>query len=79
MILWTGRNDVKLTSSDFLAVGLKDGYLHLRYNLGSGESLIIFNETRVDDNNWHQIKATRLSYKTLSLIFIIQLNLTNRF
>ncbi|XP_073999435.1 EGF like, fibronectin type III and laminin G domains protein pikachurin isoform X2 [Rhodnius prolixus] len=59
MILWTGRNDVKLTSSDFLAVGLKDGYLHLRYNLGSGESLIIFNETRVDDNNWHQIKATR--------------------
>ncbi|KAK9497576.1 hypothetical protein O3M35_004275 [Rhynocoris fuscipes] len=59
MILWTGRNDAKQSLSDFLALGIKDGYLHLRYNLGSGEILIVFNGTRIDDGKFHQIKATR--------------------
>lgn len=59
LITWTGRNEMKQTFGDFLALGIKDGYLHLRYNLGSGETLIVFNETRVDDGNWHRVKVMR--------------------
>ncbi|KAL1114772.1 hypothetical protein AAG570_007596, partial [Ranatra chinensis] len=59
LILWTGRIETTIASGDFLAVGIRDGYLHLRYNLGSGEGLIVYNATRVDDGNWHRMKATR--------------------
>ncbi|XP_024082468.1 pikachurin isoform X2 [Cimex lectularius] len=59
LIVWTGRTEVRQASGDFLALGVRDGYLHLRYNLGSGETLLIFNDTRIDDGNWHRVKATR--------------------
>uniref|UniRef100_A0A1B6E688 Laminin G domain-containing protein n=1 Tax=Clastoptera arizonana TaxID=38151 RepID=A0A1B6E688_9HEMI len=59
LLLWSGRTDHSRSGSDFLALALKDGYVHLRYNLGSGEGLVTFNLTRVDDNHWHRLKATR--------------------
>lgn len=34
-------------------------YLHLRYNLGSGEVNIKYNSTKVSDGLWHRIRATR--------------------
>nr|XP_024216037.1 pikachurin-like [Halyomorpha halys] len=59
LILWTGRSDLSQASSDYLALGVKDGYLHMRYNLGSGETFIVFNDTKIDDGMWHRVKATR--------------------
>lgn len=34
-------------------------YLHMRYNLGSGEVNIMYNTTRVSDGLWHRIRALR--------------------
>lgn len=34
-------------------------FLHLRYNLGSGEVNIQYNTTRVSDGLWHRIRAFR--------------------
>ncbi|CAH1394296.1 unnamed protein product [Nezara viridula] len=59
LILWTGRSDLSQVSSDYLALGVKDGYLHMRYNLGSGETFIVFNDTKIDDGMWHRVRATR--------------------
>jgi hypothetical protein len=67
LILWTGRIEVTLISGDFLALGIRDGYLHLRYNLGSGEAMLIYNATRIDDGNWHRVKATRYVHKITPL------------
>jgi hypothetical protein len=46
-------------AGDFLALGIADGYLHFRFNLGSGEVNIPYNLTRVDDGLWHRVKAIR--------------------
>lgn len=59
LLLWSGRTDHTRSGSDFLALGIKDGFVHLRYNLGSGEGFIAFNSTKVDDSHWHRLKATR--------------------
>lgn len=34
-------------------------YLHLRYNLGSGEVNIVYNTTKVSDGLWHRIRILR--------------------
>ena len=44
---------------DFLALGLSDGYLHFRFNLGGGELFLRYNSTRVDDGVWHRVQAFR--------------------
>lgn len=62
LILWTGRFEDTQDSRDYLALGIKDGYLHLRYNLGSGETYIVFNDTKIDDGNWHRVKASRYAF-----------------
>ena len=56
MILYTGGN----MYSDYLSLGVSDGYLQMRFNLGSGEGVVQYNGTRIDDGRWHRIKATRL-------------------
>ncbi|XP_049831472.1 pikachurin-like [Schistocerca gregaria] len=58
VLLWSGRRDAS-SAADFLALGVADGFLHLRFNLGSGEVDIVYNATRVDDNLWHRVKAIR--------------------
>lgn len=47
------------SSADYLALGLKDGYLNFQYNLGSGEVIIVYNITKLDDGKWHSVRATR--------------------
>ena len=45
--------------SDFIAVGLHDGFVHVRYNLGSGEVVIPYNGSRINDHRWHRIHFRR--------------------
>jgi hypothetical protein len=56
--MWTGKRE-STGSSDWFGIGLNDGYLHFAYNLGSGEVNIVYNVTRIDDGQWHQIYITR--------------------
>lgn len=58
LILWTGRHTAQ-EDDDFLSLGIENGYLHLRYNLGSGEVNIKYNSTKVSDGLWHRIRANR--------------------
>ncbi|XP_055921913.1 uncharacterized protein LOC129952956 [Eupeodes corollae] len=60
VILWTGRQSA-LDTDDYLSLGIENGYLHLRYNLGSGEANVQFNVTRVSDGLWHRVRAIRNS------------------
>ncbi|XP_050076102.1 uncharacterized protein LOC126563500 [Anopheles maculipalpis] len=60
LILWTGRHSA-LEGDDFLSLGIENGYLHLRYNLGSGEINIKYNATKVSDGLWHRVRALRSS------------------
>ncbi|KAF8791124.1 pikachurin-like [Argiope bruennichi] len=59
LLLWSGKKEMS-ASSDYLSLGLKEGYLHFQYNLGSGEIIIVYNTTRVDDGKWHTVKVTRV-------------------
>lgn len=58
MIFWTGEEKMT-SSSDFLALGIRDGHVQFSYNLGSGEVVITYNESRIDDGKWHKIRAQR--------------------
>ncbi|KAG8201453.1 hypothetical protein JTE90_024323 [Oedothorax gibbosus] len=59
LILWSGKKEMT-ASADYLALGLKEGYLHFQYNLGSGQVMIVYNVTKVDDGKWHTVRATRI-------------------
>ncbi|XP_017475143.1 PREDICTED: uncharacterized protein LOC108365595 isoform X1 [Rhagoletis zephyria] len=59
VILWTGRQITTQDNADFLSLGIEDGYLHFRYDLGSGEVDIKYNTSRVSDGLWHRVRAIR--------------------
>ncbi|XP_011186312.1 uncharacterized protein LOC105214523 [Zeugodacus cucurbitae] len=59
VILWTGRQGTTEEDADFLSLGIENGYLHFRYDLGSGEVDIKFNTSRVSDGLWHRVRAFR--------------------
>ncbi|XP_071439532.1 pikachurin-like [Hetaerina americana] len=66
VLLWSGQHAggsghhmAAGQTGDFLALGLRSGYLHLRFNLGSGEVELEYNTSRVDDGLWHRVRATR--------------------
>ncbi|XP_039955222.1 uncharacterized protein LOC120771342 [Bactrocera tryoni] len=59
VILWTGRQGTTEENADFLSLGIENGYLHFRYDLGSGEVDIKFNTSRVSDGLWHRVRAFR--------------------
>ena len=44
---------------DYLSIGLRDGFLQMSFNLGSGDATILFNHSRVDDDRWHMVSASR--------------------
>uniref|UniRef100_A0A1B0C296 Laminin G domain-containing protein n=1 Tax=Glossina palpalis gambiensis TaxID=67801 RepID=A0A1B0C296_9MUSC len=47
VILWTGKvESTDRDKDDYLSLGIENGYLHFRYNLGSGEIYIRFNATK---------------------------------
>ena len=58
LLLWTG-GEAMSPASDFLLLGVQNGFLHFRFNLGNGEGGLIYNHTRIDDSKWHRIRATR--------------------
>ncbi|XP_055323998.1 uncharacterized protein LOC129578841 [Sitodiplosis mosellana] len=58
LILWTGRHTAQV-DDDYLLLGIENGYLHFRYNLGSGEVNIVYNTTKVSDGLWHRIRILR--------------------
>ena len=58
LLFWTGEQ-MMTTSSDYLALGLRDGHVQFGFNLGSGEVIIVYNQTRIDDGKWHKVHAQR--------------------
>ncbi|XP_023162915.2 uncharacterized protein LOC111594034 [Drosophila hydei] len=61
VILWTGRQGTTEEHDDYLSLGIENGYLHFRYDLGAGELDIRFNGTKVSDGLWHRVRAIRNS------------------
>ncbi|KAF7993809.1 hypothetical protein HCN44_011078 [Aphidius gifuensis] len=63
LLLWSGRQSDKQQSKDenddYLSVGLNNGYLTLAYNLGSGEAILEYNFTKLNDDLWHRVRAVR--------------------
>jgi pikachurin len=60
LLFWVSEDEVTPTPySDYMAIGLRDGYVQFGYNLGSGEILIIGNHTRINDTRWHTIRIHR--------------------
>lgn len=71
LLLWSGRRGEG--GGDSLALGVRAGLLELRFNLGSGEVVLQYNATRVDDGLWHRVKAIR--YVTLYFITVNMYNI----
>ncbi|CAG9568694.1 unnamed protein product [Danaus chrysippus] len=68
LLVWSGRvththtdNTINTNThtSDFLSLAVENSVLVFRYDLGSGEVVIIANHTKVDDGLWHRARATR--------------------
>ncbi|XP_076441439.1 LOW QUALITY PROTEIN: pikachurin-like [Babylonia areolata] len=57
--LWEGVVEESSANFDYVALGFVDGSLQLRFNLGSGEALIGYNDTRLFDGKWHFIRVQR--------------------
>ena len=72
--MWSGGDHFS-AASDYFLLGIQDGHVQFRFNLGNGEGVLVFNSTRVDDGRWHRIKATRYIFpekkilKKYSMIF----------
>ncbi|XP_052742343.1 pikachurin [Bicyclus anynana] len=56
LLVWSGR---VTPPGDFLSLAVENSVLVFRYDLGSGEVIIIANHTKVDDGLWHRARATR--------------------
>ncbi|XP_047539508.1 pikachurin-like [Vanessa atalanta] len=56
LLVWSGRAAPR---GDFLSLAVESSVLVFRYDLGSGEVVIIANHTKVDDGLWHRARATR--------------------
>lgn len=59
LILWTGDQSPE-HRGDFLCLGLQDGVVHFRFNLGGGEVVISYNESSVADGEWHEVTGSRI-------------------
>ena len=59
VLLWVSRDQPITTTSDYLALGFVNGALQFRYNLGSGEAVISYNDSKLFDGQWHHIRAQR--------------------
>ncbi|CAH0714863.1 unnamed protein product, partial [Brenthis ino] len=56
LLVWSGRVS---PPGDFLSLAVENSVLVFRYDLGSGEVVIIANHTKLDDGLWHRARATR--------------------
>ena len=68
LLLWTGGDEMS-PASDFLLLGLENGFLHFRFNLGNGEGGVIYNQSKIDDGKWHRIRASR--YVSSSILYYL--------
>lgn len=65
LLFWSGQDvNSQLMSDDidmgdYVALGFVDGSLQLRFNLGSGEALIGYNDSRLFDGDWHAVRVQR--------------------
>lgn len=65
MLFWSGQElqwdgmEQSTSNFDFVSLGFVDGSLQLRYNLGSGEAVIGYNESRLFDGQWHFVRVQR--------------------
>lgn len=60
LLFWVSEDEVSPTPySDYLAIGLRDGFVQFGYNLGSGEILLVSNHSRINDTAWHTIRVHR--------------------
>jgi len=68
LIFWFGEeeDDSNRENPDFLAIGLKNGFLEISYELGSGLAVIL-TERPLNDGNWHTVYIARSS-KNASLV-----------
>lgn len=57
LLIYSDRNATG-TSVDFLALGLYNGFVEFRYNLGSGTA-IIRSSKLITLNEWHSVTAVR--------------------
>ena len=64
LLFWVSEEEMT-PYSDYMAIGLHDGFAQVGYNLGSGEALLISNHSRIDDDRWHTIRVHR-SFLSLS-------------
>ncbi|XP_072946316.1 pikachurin [Epargyreus clarus] len=58
LLVWSGRARAT-PPGDFLSLAIENSVLVFRYDLGSGEVVIIANHTKIDDGLWHRARATR--------------------
>ncbi|KAI5644698.1 laminin G domain-containing protein [Phthorimaea operculella] len=58
LLVWSGRAPLS-KPGDFLSLAVENSVLVFRYDLGSGEVVIVANHTKVDDGLWHRARATR--------------------
>ena len=65
LIFYTGPSALQ-SRGDFLAVGLSEGYVELRFDLGSGVT-VLKSETKILLGQWHTIEITRESNQLASL------------
>lgn len=59
LLFWSGEDQIGKSIRDFISLGFHGGSLQLRYNLGSGEALIGYNDSRMFDGRWHFIRVQR--------------------
>ncbi|GFO47392.1 basement membrane proteoglycan [Plakobranchus ocellatus] len=60
VIFWSGQ-----PLEDFLGLGLSEGVLQLRYDLGGGEALLSYDAFELFDGNWHSIRVLRKGHEYL--------------
>ncbi|XP_074640469.1 pikachurin-like isoform X2 [Tubulanus polymorphus] len=65
LIFWASQQ-IMTSSSDFVALSLVGGRIRFQFNLGSGETTLQYNISRLDDGEWHEIRAQR--YDKLALL-----------
>ncbi|XP_064625648.1 pikachurin-like [Lineus longissimus] len=58
LILWTGA-EIVTGSSNYLGIGLVDGYVRVRLNLGGGEKIIQFSKYALQINEWYDMRLQR--------------------
>ncbi|ODM92417.1 Pikachurin, partial [Orchesella cincta] len=58
LLLWAGRKWMT-SASDFISVGLRNGFVTASFSLGSGQTTIAYNITAINDGRWHHVHFFR--------------------